>query len=36
MPQIIADMIFLHDRGKYQTLYFTTYFSSLMVGRQPS
>ncbi|KAH8688315.1 major facilitator superfamily domain-containing protein [Ilyonectria robusta] len=32
MPQIIADMIFLHDRGKYQTLYFTTYFSSLMIG----
>jgi MFS family permease len=31
MPQIIADMIFLHNRGKYQTLYFTAYFSSLMV-----
>lgn len=32
MPQVIADIIFLHDRGKYQTLYFTMYFSSLMVG----
>ncbi|KAI1848466.1 hypothetical protein JX265_008752 [Neoarthrinium moseri] len=31
-PQIIADIIFLHDRGKYQTLYFTMYFGSLMVG----
>lgn len=30
-PQIIADIIFLHDRGKYQTLYFTAYFISLMV-----
>lgn len=32
MPQIIADIIFLHDRGKYQTLYFALYFISLMVG----
>lgn len=32
MPQIIADLIFLHNRGKYQTLYFTAYFSSLMVS----
>lgn len=31
MPQIIADVIFLHDRGKYQTLYFTIYFGSLAV-----
>ncbi|KAI1842068.1 hypothetical protein JX266_011719 [Neoarthrinium moseri] len=31
-PQIIADIIFLHDRGKYQTLYFSMYFASLMVG----
>ncbi|KAL1844985.1 hypothetical protein VTK73DRAFT_1387 [Phialemonium thermophilum] len=23
MPQVIADLIFLHDRGKYQTLYFS-------------
>jgi hypothetical protein len=30
-PTIIADMIFLHDRGKYQTLYFAFYFGSLMV-----
>ncbi|KAH8911735.1 MFS transporter [Coniochaeta sp. PMI_546] len=32
MPQVIADVIFLHDRGKYQTLYFAMYFISLMVG----
>ncbi|KAI3400107.1 hypothetical protein diail_4337 [Diaporthe ilicicola] len=32
MPQVIADVIFLHDRGKYQTLYFSLYFGSLMVG----
>lgn len=32
MPQVIADIIFLHDRGKYQTLYFALYFISLMVG----
>ncbi|CAN8106314.1 unnamed protein product [Discula destructiva] len=32
MPQIITDLIFLHDRGKYQTLYFSLYFMSLMVG----
>ncbi|TAQ90917.1 hypothetical protein B7494_g814 [Chlorociboria aeruginascens] len=31
-PTIIADIIFLHDRGKYQTLYFAFYFGSLMVG----
>ena len=31
MPTIIADVIFLHDRGKYQTLYFAFYFGSLMV-----
>lgn len=30
-PTIIADVIFLHDRGKYQTLYFAFYFGSLMV-----
>jgi len=32
MPQVIADIIFLHDRGKYQTLYFSMYFISLMVS----
>lgn len=32
MPQVITDLIFLHDRGKYQTLYFALYFMSLMVG----
>lgn len=31
-PQIIADVIFLHDRGKFNTLYFAFYFGSLMVG----
>lgn len=31
-PAIIADVIFLHDRGKYNTLYFAFYFGSLMVG----
>jgi hypothetical protein len=30
-PTIIADVIFLHDRGKYQTLYFAFYFAALMV-----
>ncbi|KAI1635377.1 major facilitator superfamily domain-containing protein [Biscogniauxia mediterranea] len=32
MPQIITDTMFLHERGKYQTLYFSLYFASLMVG----
>ncbi|KAI5925181.1 major facilitator superfamily domain-containing protein [Camillea tinctor] len=32
MPQIITDTVFLHERGKYQTLYFSMYFASLMVG----
>ncbi|KAJ5884696.1 Major facilitator superfamily domain general substrate transporter [Penicillium taxi] len=31
-PEIIADIIFLHDRGAYNTMYFTAYFGSLMVG----
>jgi len=31
-PAIIADVIFLHDRGKFNTLYFAFYFGSLMVG----
>ncbi|KAL4936183.1 hypothetical protein BDV06DRAFT_233664 [Aspergillus oleicola] len=31
-PEIIADIIFLHERGGYNTLYFTAYFGSLMVG----
>jgi hypothetical protein len=35
-PTIIADIIFLHDRGKYQTLYFAFYFGSLMVGSPSS
>ncbi|KAH8898239.1 MFS transporter [Thozetella sp. PMI_491] len=32
MPQVIADIIFLHERGFYQTLYFSMYFISLMIG----
>lgn len=32
MPQVIADIVFLHDRGKYQTLYFAMYFIALMIG----
>ncbi|PGH13510.1 hypothetical protein AJ79_03641 [Helicocarpus griseus UAMH5409] len=31
-PQIIADVMFLHERGAYQTLYFTVYFASLVIG----
>lgn len=31
-PAVIADMYFLHDRGKWNTLYFVIYFGSLMVG----
>ena len=30
-PAIIADVMFLHERGAYNTLYFATYFGSLMV-----
>ncbi|KAJ5417932.1 uncharacterized protein N7487_001482 [Penicillium crustosum] len=31
-PEITADIIFLHDRGAYNTLYFTAYFGSMIVG----
>ncbi|GAD92932.1 MFS transporter [Paecilomyces variotii No. 5] len=31
-PEIIADIMFLHERGAYNTLYFTFYFGSLMIG----
>ena len=31
-PAVIADLFFLHDRGKWNTLYFVVYFGSLMVG----
>jgi MFS family permease len=31
-PQIIADIFFLHDRGKWNTLYWVVYMGSLMVG----
>ncbi|KAF2130324.1 serine/threonine kinase 16 [Dothidotthia symphoricarpi CBS 119687] len=32
MPEVIADIFFLHDRGKWNTLYWVTYMGSLMVG----
>ncbi|KIW24080.1 uncharacterized protein PV07_09814 [Cladophialophora immunda] len=31
-PTVIADVLFLHERGAYNTLYFTVYFGSLMIG----
>ncbi|KAK4860787.1 hypothetical protein LT330_004518 [Penicillium expansum] len=31
-PEITADIIFLHERGAYNTLYFTAYFGSMIVG----
>lgn len=31
-PTIIADIFFLHDRGKWNTLYWVVYMGSLMVG----
>lgn len=31
-PTVIADIFFLHDRGKFNTLYFVFYFGSLMIG----
>ena len=33
-PNVVADVMFLHERGFYQTLYFAFYFGSLMVSRQ--
>ena len=30
-PEIIADVMFLHDRGAYNTLYFTAFYGALMV-----
>ena len=30
-PNVIADVMFLHERGTYQTLYFAFYFGSLTV-----
>lgn len=32
MPEIIADVFFLHDRGKWNTLYWVVYMGSLMAG----
>jgi hypothetical protein len=32
MPSVIADIFFLHDRGKWNTLYWVVYMGSLMVG----
>ncbi len=31
-PVVISDLIFLHDRGTYNALYFATYFGSLVVS----
>ncbi|KAJ6031894.1 hypothetical protein N7540_002626 [Penicillium herquei] len=31
-PQVITDVLFLHERGFYNTLYFTFYFGSFMIG----
>jgi len=31
-PAVIADIFFLHDRGKWNTLYWVTYMGSLMVS----
>ncbi|OQE43519.1 hypothetical protein PENCOP_c003G01897 [Penicillium coprophilum] len=31
-PEIITDIMFLHERGAYNTMYFTAFFGSLMVG----
>lgn len=31
-PTIIADVIFLHERGLYNTLYFVSFYSSIMVS----
>ena len=32
MPTVIADIFFLHDRGAWNTLYWTVYMGSLMVA----
>ncbi|KAF1935483.1 MFS transporter-like protein [Clathrospora elynae] len=32
MPQIITDIFFLHDRGKWNTLYWVVYMGAVMVG----
>ncbi|KAF1845003.1 MFS transporter-like protein [Cucurbitaria berberidis CBS 394.84] len=32
MPEIIADIFFLDDRGKWNTLYWVVYMGSLMIG----
>ena len=32
MPMIVADVLFLHERGRYMTLYFMLYFSSLILS----
>ena len=31
-PAVITDVMFLHDRGKQNTLYFSCYFAALMIG----
>jgi MFS family permease len=32
MPEVIADIFFLHDRGKWNTLYWVVYMGAIMVG----
>lgn len=32
MPEVIADIFFLHDRGKWNTLYWIVYMGAIMVG----
>lgn len=32
MPNVIADIMFLHERGAYNTLYFAFYFGGIMVS----
>ncbi|KAF1956986.1 MFS transporter-like protein [Byssothecium circinans] len=32
MPSVVADIFFLHDRGKWNTLYWVVYMGSLMLG----
>lgn len=35
MPEIIADIFFLHDRGKWNTLYWVVYMVSLSIPVHP-
>lgn len=35
-PNVIADIMFLHERGTYNTLYFAFYFASIAVSTEPA